>query len=423
MAGHSGEKNILKAGFLSCAALILSSSVALANDLVINPYPRASAVEDVSGDVNPPDETLLKPLPAAERSPNTVLHINESDMQKLQPLLGDNVKIQTLQEIEEIDVLAEQEGLEDDAADQQIPDRENNLALEQKPLDREQFSRPVPLSEPAQVEPASTPLPPPREDLVSREELESVIEDVVSRAVDKAVDKAVTKVMETQSVPSARPATGLNVPAPAPTLPYSTPVPLSAEDQFAADPEPAIIEQPVEDVLEPRVLEDIPPDPSPEPLMVNRSDKIDIDQDLSAEVSAGENTVDDEEEEFSRPVPVRDPQEATALGEAQMAPPPAPRSERIFWTDAPDERRWRAVRGESIEAILDDWADEAGVILIWNTDNRFAALSDISTNGTFEEAVEALLSQYAESRIRPRGQLYINPDNGERTLVVGVSGF
>jgi len=138
---------------------------------------------------------------------------------------------------------------------------------------------------------------------------------------------------------------------------------------------------------------------------------------------------------YSKSVPVREkglavPVADVAEDEIDNEPWPSdpysvvmpPMVERVFWTNEPSFKRWRAVRSRDMIDVLRDWAKASDVKVIWHTDSRFAVLESVSLDGTFEEAVSTLLGQYSQSRIRPRGRLHIDPKTGERALVITALG-
>ncbi len=120
-----------------------------------------------------------------------------------------------------------------------------------------------------------------------------------------------------------------------------------------------------------------------------------------------------------RPVPVSAPAPAPA---AIPTPTPAPAP---VATSAPAqapvvEDKWQAVRGANLREVLALWCVEDGVQLIWDIDTQFSVVETINTDDSFEKAVAKLLDQFsmATTPQRPVGEMFHDPESGERVLVV-----
>lgn len=100
----------------------------------------------------------------------------------------------------------------------------------------------------------------------------------------------------------------------------------------------------------------------------------------------------------------------------EITPAPAPMS--AFAPESAPSYGWGAKKGEDIRNVLGRWSQQAGVVLVWNTQNQFEVLEPQSGGGSYESAVTALLAQYKGSQIRPYGVLYMDPANGERVLSI-----
>ena len=79
---------------------------------------------------------------------------------------------------------------------------------------------------------------------------------------------------------------------------------------------------------------------------------------------------------------------------------------------------WAALAGANISQVLGNWSRDAGVELIWETPNAFAVLESFEMGGTFESAVQNLLDQYKNNQVRPVATLHIDPESGQKTLIV-----
>jgi hypothetical protein len=86
----------------------------------------------------------------------------------------------------------------------------------------------------------------------------------------------------------------------------------------------------------------------------------------------------------------------------------------------PVVKTWKASRGANMRETLQQWAQDAGAELNWKTDDEFAALDDVKVEGTFEDAVAALLEQYQDNSLRPVGDLHISPATDKRVLTIST---
>ena len=90
----------------------------------------------------------------------------------------------------------------------------------------------------------------------------------------------------------------------------------------------------------------------------------------------------------------------------------------VYWSDRPIHQHWKAKRGKNMTDVLAAWSDKAGVDFVWDSSNDFVLLETVDANETYENAVRVVLDQYKDSQIRPVGSLHIDPQNGERVLIV-----
>jgi hypothetical protein len=115
-------------------------------------------------------------------------------------------------------------------------------------------------------------------------------------------------------------------------------------------------------------------------------------------------------------VPVGDVEAADAK-DAPLLPLPDIVKER---QERQQETRWYALAGASLQEVLKAWADDEGASVVWQAGTNFALKDSISQVGEFEDAVYRALSQYDNDSSRPVGQMYRNPNTGEKILVVNV---
>ena len=82
--------------------------------------------------------------------------------------------------------------------------------------------------------------------------------------------------------------------------------------------------------------------------------------------------------------------------------------------------QWTALAGANIQSILDQWASKAGVAIVWQSFINVPVKSNVTMNGSFEQAVQSLLDQYTHDQNRPVAQLNIDPATGQRTLLMDM---
>ena len=80
--------------------------------------------------------------------------------------------------------------------------------------------------------------------------------------------------------------------------------------------------------------------------------------------------------------------------------------------------KWYAEKGQSAYQVLSQWSRNAGVDLIWNSQFLVDLFDDIAVNGSYEEAVQAILSQYKGRSAGVHGSLFIDEVSGKKTLVI-----
>lgn len=87
---------------------------------------------------------------------------------------------------------------------------------------------------------------------------------------------------------------------------------------------------------------------------------------------------------------------------------------------APSSMQWQAFKGASAHEVLDSWSQDAGVEIIWNSNEDYSIPATVKLAGSYESAVEALLNQYGNEYGRPVGNLYVDPSSGKKTLVIST---
>lgn len=82
------------------------------------------------------------------------------------------------------------------------------------------------------------------------------------------------------------------------------------------------------------------------------------------------------------------------------------------------ETRWFGLSGAPLGEVLKVWAEQEGIVLIWQAENNYALKESISQVGTFEDAVYKALSQYDADLLRPVGEIYMDEKSGQKVLVI-----
>ena len=83
---------------------------------------------------------------------------------------------------------------------------------------------------------------------------------------------------------------------------------------------------------------------------------------------------------------------------------------------------WHAEAGESAYAILQEWSDRAGVDVVWASEFLVNVRRPVRVDGSYEEAVSALLEQYADLYAGVQGTLYRDGQSGRRVLYIQTNG-
>lgn len=79
---------------------------------------------------------------------------------------------------------------------------------------------------------------------------------------------------------------------------------------------------------------------------------------------------------------------------------------------------WEAPKGASLRQTLTQWSDQAGVELYWSSEFDFPLQSTVRLSGTFEDAVQNILTGLKDAQPRPIGRLHPNLPDGPAVLVI-----
>lgn len=78
----------------------------------------------------------------------------------------------------------------------------------------------------------------------------------------------------------------------------------------------------------------------------------------------------------------------------KVTPEPVERENRLVQVPSVNSTQlWTAKSGDDLKQTLMTWSRRAGVTLDWQAENSGAVVGDIQVNGTFEDAVQALMAQ------------------------------
>lgn len=85
----------------------------------------------------------------------------------------------------------------------------------------------------------------------------------------------------------------------------------------------------------------------------------------------------------------------------------------------PDIFFWSAQPGQSLRAVVENWAQMTGTKVLWDTQDDFILPVAIQTHGTFSKALTELLNVFQSAAIKPQGKYYPNnPDSSGPILVI-----
>lgn len=119
------------------------------------------------------------------------------------------------------------------------------------------------------------------------------------------------------------------------------------------------------------------------------------------------------------PLPLLPPAaEVVAVGEVAPVKPVSDANnipEFIF--TSPDMPKWQVAKGKTLRETLSAWSKAAQVELYWAVAFDYRMNADASYQGSFEDAVEQLLNQFATVRPQPYGRLHQGPDNSNVLVI------
>lgn len=80
---------------------------------------------------------------------------------------------------------------------------------------------------------------------------------------------------------------------------------------------------------------------------------------------------------------------------------------------------WQALPGQQLREVLENWSNNAGARLVWHAQGDFKMPAGLAAQGTYESAVLSALKQFeGGAGARPAGQIYNDPQTGQKVLVV-----
>ncbi len=79
---------------------------------------------------------------------------------------------------------------------------------------------------------------------------------------------------------------------------------------------------------------------------------------------------------------------------------------------------WQADNNANLREVLNAWATQAGVEVIWESGYDYKLPSSISMHGTFPEAVTRVFDLYGTAEPRPQGKLHPNLPKGPSVLLI-----
>lgn len=115
------------------------------------------------------------------------------------------------------------------------------------------------------------------------------------------------------------------------------------------------------------------------------------------------------------PMPL-DQQPSPAFVETASKPEPAPLPRPVIRSE--ERRRWETRPGMTLRDTLEDWGRLGGVEVEWSSAYDYPIENAFRFEGTIEQAIDAILSLYAQDYPRPNGKLYPNLPEGPSVLIV-----
>ena len=81
-------------------------------------------------------------------------------------------------------------------------------------------------------------------------------------------------------------------------------------------------------------------------------------------------------------------------------------------------KSWEARPGMTLRSTLESWSKTANVELSWSTAYDYPVNTAFHFNGTFHQAIDALIASYHTENPAPKGFLYPNLPKGPSVLLV-----
>lgn len=79
---------------------------------------------------------------------------------------------------------------------------------------------------------------------------------------------------------------------------------------------------------------------------------------------------------------------------------------------------WKALEGASLQVVLDRWATQNNVRLVWNANQIFSLTRTVDMTGDFTDALIRVLRQFDTNTAHPLATFNTDPKTGERILIV-----
>lgn len=96
----------------------------------------------------------------------------------------------------------------------------------------------------------------------------------------------------------------------------------------------------------------------------------------------------------------------------------APRAQQNSVLDPFQVKFWQADTNANLREVLNGWAEQAGVEVIWDSGYDYKLPGSVNLHGTFPEAVTRLFDLYGVTEPRPQGKLHPNLPKGPSVLLV-----
>ncbi len=120
------------------------------------------------------------------------------------------------------------------------------------------------------------------------------------------------------------------------------------------------------------------------------------------------------------PAPGLAPVPHTMIAAAAVPPAPLPAAPVMHGgaMDPMEILYWQAADGENLKNVLERWAAQSRVTLVWNSVYDYVLPNRIRMHGTFPDAVQTLLDGFSATDPRPVGKLHPNLPAGPSVLMI-----